>query len=88
MNIRPTWNRVVVSLDKVKEKTAGGIIIPNNNEKSTTGTVVVCAKNEFNETLNKGDRILFGMFAGTPIKIQNEDFTIMNVSEVIAVIEK
>ena len=88
MNIRPTWNRVVLVLDSVEEKTAGGIIIPSESQKAaTTGTVVVCADNEFNEELNKGDRVLFGKYAGTPIKVQNEDFIIMNVNEILAVIE-
>lgn len=88
MVLRPTWNRVVITTDKKEAVSPGGIVLPDSKEQGTTGTVVVCGRNEFDEILNKGDRVLFGKYAGTPIKVQNEDFIIMNVSEVLAVIEK
>jgi chaperonin GroES len=88
MKIRPTRNRVVVKKKATEEKTPGGIVIPESEQKpQTTGEVVAAGIDDLGETLNVGDIILFGKYAGTPIKVQNEDFIIMKYDEVIAVLE-
>ena len=88
MNLRPTRNRVVVKRNPAKETSSGGIVLPESEQKAqTTGVVVAAGTDDLGEQLNKGDLILFGKYAGTPIKVQNEDFIIMKYDEVIAVLE-
>lgn len=89
MKLRPTRNRVVIKYLKVENKTKGGILLPNNKEKpQTTGIVVATSTDDLGELLNKDDIVLFGKYVGTPVKIQDEDFVIMNYKDIIAVIEK
>ena len=83
MILRPTKGRVVIKVDEEVQTSAGGIVLPTT-DKATTGIVLAC----YNDELVVGDRVLFGKFAGTPINVQNEDFTMMNIDEVLAVIEK
>jgi len=89
MNLRPTRNRVVIKYLEVENKTSGGILLPIDKEKQpTTGVVIAAGKDDLGEQLYKDDIVLFGKYAGTPVKIQNEDFVIMNYKDIIAVIEK
>lgn len=89
MNIKPTRGRVVVKATEVENKSAGGIVLPTDSkEPPTTGIVVACGRDEWDETFEVGDQVLFGKFAGTSVLIQNEKFIIMKMNEVMAVIEK
>jgi len=88
MNLRPMRDRVVIKATKVEEKSGGGIILPEDAKKtSTTGEVLAIGVHEKDCSMDIGDMVLFGKFAGTNIKVQNEDFIIMNISEVIAVVQ-
>ncbi len=96
MHFRPLHDRVVVRRIDVDHKTAGGIIIPDTaQEKPQEGEVVAVgpgARNERGELvpteLKAGDRILFGKWSGTEVKIDGEDLLIMKESDVLGVIEQ
>jgi chaperonin GroES len=96
MRFRPLHDRVVVRRIDADQKTAGGIIIPDTaQEKPQEGEVVTVgpgARNDRGELvateLKAGDRILFGKWSGTEVKIDGEDLLIMKESDVMGVIEK
>lgn len=94
-NFRPLGDRVLVKRVKEEEKTKGGIIIPDTaQEKPQEGEVVAVgpgARDEDGERipmdLKVGDRILFGKWSGTEVKIDGDDLLIMKESDVMGVIE-
>ena len=96
MNIRPLQDRILVKRIEEKEKTEGGIIIPDTaKEKPIEGKVVAVGKGKVSEDgkvmpldVKKGDRILFGKYAGTEVKIEGEEHLIMREDDVLGVIEK
>ena len=94
MSFRPLQDRVVVRrLDEV-EKTAGGIIIPDTaKEKPSEGQVIAVgpgARNERGEIValdvKVGDRVLFGKWSGTEVKIDGEDLVVMKESDIMGVL--
>ena len=95
MNFRPLHDRVVVRRIEQNEKTPGGIIIPDTaKEKPQEGEVVAVgpgARNERGELVapdvRPGDRILFGKWSGTEVKIDNEELLIMKESDIMGIIE-
>ena len=95
MKFRPLHDRVVVRRIDAEEKTAGGIIIPDTaKEKPQQGEVVAVgpgARGDDNELVpldvKAGDRILFGKWSGTEVKIDGEELIIMKESDIMGVIE-
>jgi len=95
MTFRPLHDRVLVRRVEAEEKTAGGIIIPDTaKEKPQEGEVVAVGSGARDESgklvaldLKVGDRILFGKWSGTEIKLNGEDLLIMKESDVMGVIE-
>jgi chaperonin GroES len=95
MQFRPLHDRVVVRRVEEEQKTAGGIIIPDTaKEKPMQGEVVAVgpgARNEKGEVqaldVKVGDRILFGKWSGTEVKIDSEELLIMKESDIMGVIE-
>jgi len=95
MSFRPLHDRILVRRIESQEKTKGGIIIPDTaKEKPQEGEVVAVgggARNDAGEVqaldVKAGDRILFGKWSGTEIKINGEDLLIMKESDVLGVIE-
>jgi chaperonin GroES len=95
MKIRPLHDRVIVKRIEEEEKTKGGIIIPDTaKEKPIEGKVVAVGAGKLMDNgkklpldVKKGDRILFGKYAGTDIKIEDEEHLIMREEDIIAVVE-
>ena len=95
MKFRPLHDRVVVKRVDAEEKTKGGIIIPDTaKEKPQEGEVIAAGPGARDESgklipldLKAGDRILFGKWSGTEIKIDGEDVLIMKESDVMGVVE-
>ena len=95
MKFRPLHDRVVVRRVESEERTAGGIIIPDTaKEKPQEGEVIAVGPGARDEAgklvpldLRVGDRILFGKWSGTEIKLDGEDLLIMKESDVMGVIE-
>ena len=94
-NFRPLHDRVVVRRITAEEKTAGGIIIPDTaKEKPQEGEVVSVGPGARNEQgqivaldVKAGDRVLFGKWSGTEVKINGEDLMIMKESDIMGIIE-
>ena len=90
MKIKPLADRVLVKNEKAESKTASGIIIPEAaQEKTQTAKVVAVGPGteEDKITVKVGERIMYDKYAGTQIKINNEDHLILKTSDIIAVIE-
>ena len=95
MPFRPLHDRIVVRRVESEEKTAGGIIIPDTaKEKPQEGEVIAVgpgARNDKGEIqapdVKVGDRVLFGKWSGTEVKIDGEDVLIMKESDVMGVLE-
>ena len=95
MKLKPLHDRVIVRRIEEEEKTKGGIIIPDTaKEKPVEGKVVAVGKGKLLENgkrqpleVKKGDRILFGKYAGTEIKIEGEENLIMREDDIIAIVE-
>ena len=96
MKFRPLHDRVVVTRIDAEEKTAGGIIIPDTaKEKPTEGEVIAVGPGGRDESgklipldLKKGDRVLFGKWSGTEVKIDGVEYLIMKESDIMGVIEQ
>lgn len=91
MKIKPLADRVLVKNDKAETKTASGLIIPEAaQEKTQTATVVEVGPgtDDVKVTVKKGDRIMYDKYAGTQLKMDGEDYLILRMSDVIAIIEK
>ncbi len=95
MNLRPLNDRVVVKRMEEEQKTAGGIIIPDSaKEKPIQGEVIAAGNGKTQEDgskraldVKKGDRVLFGKYAGTEITIDNQEVLIMREDDILAIIE-
>ena len=95
MKFRPLHDRVVVKRVDAEEKTKGGIIIPDTaKEKPQEGEVIAVGPGGRDESgklipldLKAGDRILFGKWSGTEIKLEGEDLLIMKESDVMGIVE-
>lgn len=95
MKVRPTQDRVLVTRINPEEKTKGGIIIPDTaKDKPMEGTVVAVGAGSYGESgerrpvdVKAGDRVLFGKYSGTEIKIDGEEHLILRESDILAVVE-
>jgi chaperonin GroES len=95
MKLRPLQDRILVQRVKEEEKTKGGIIIPDTaKEKPAEGKVVAAGNGKLDENgkrialeVKKGDRILFGKYSGTEVKIEGDEYLIMREDDVLGVIE-
>ena len=95
MKFRPLHDRVVVKRIEAEEKTAGGIIIPDTaKEKPQQGEIVSVGPGGRDETgklipidVKPGDRVLFGKWSGTEVKLDGEDLMIMKESDIMGVVD-
>ncbi len=95
-SIRPLQDRLIIKRVKEEEKTKGGIIIPDSaKEKPIEGEVVAVGNGKILEDgtvrkldVNVGDRVLFGKYAGTEVKVDGEDRVILREDDVLGILEK
>ncbi|MFP4349035.1 MAG: co-chaperone GroES [Desulfococcaceae bacterium] len=95
MKLRPLQDRILVQRVEEESKTKGGIIIPDTaKEKPAEGKVVAVGTGKTGEDGNKipleikeGDRVLFGKYSGTEVKVEGEDYLIMREDDVLGIIE-
>ena len=96
MKIRPLHDRVIIRRLEEEEKTKGGIIIPDSaKEKPLEGKVIAAGKGKILENgevraldVKAGDRILFGKYSGTEVKIDGDEHLILREEDILGVIEK
>lgn len=95
MKIRPLHDRVIIKRIEEEDTTKGGIIIPDSaKEKPSEGKVVAVGKGKVLDNgdiqaleVKKGDKVLFGKYAGTEIKVEGTEHLIMREDDIIAVVE-
>ena len=95
MKIRPLQDRVVVRRVKEEEKTKGGIIIPDTaKEKPVEGKVIAVGNGKVSDDgkvraleVKPGDRVLFGKYSGTEVKIDGEEHLILREDDILGVVE-
>jgi len=95
MKLRPLQDRILVQRIEEEKTTKGGIIIPDTaKEKPAEGKVVAAGNGKVGEDgkrialeIKKGDRILFGKYAGTEVKIEGEEYLILREDDVLGIIE-
>ena len=94
MNIRPLHDRIIVERIEEETMTAGGIIIPDSaKEKPLEGSVVAVGKGKSNEEgkvlpldVKVGDKVLFGKYAGTEIKLDGKEYLMMREDDILGVV--
>ena len=88
MTVKPLGDRILVKMEKEEEKTKGGLFIPETaQEKTQIGKVVAVGTDDDAITVKKGDRVMFDKYAGTTVKIGEDDHLILTMSDVLAVVE-
>ena len=95
MNLKPLGDRVLVKADEAEEKTAGGLILTTDSkEKPVTGKVVAVGNGSTDTNGKKieipvkvGDKILYGKYGGTEVKVDGEDLLILRSEDIYAVFE-
>jgi chaperonin GroES len=96
MKIRPLQDRIIVKRLEGEEKTKGGIIIPDSaKEKPMEGKVIAVGNGKLLDNgqrskpeVKEGDRVLFGKYAGTEVKIDGEEHLILREEDILGIIEK
>ncbi|AMV71016.1 co-chaperone GroES [Desulfuromonas carbonis] len=96
MNIRPLHDRIIVERLEEETKTAGGLIIPDTaKEKPQQGKVIAVGKGKKTEDgkvlpldVKVGDKVLFGKYSGTDIKLDGKEFLMMREDDILGVVEK
>jgi chaperonin GroES len=94
-NIRPTDDRVLIKALEAEEKTAGGILLPDNaKEKPQRGKVVAVGPGKLLDsgeraplTVKVGMTVIYGKYAGTEVKLEGDEHTIMRENEILAILE-
>jgi chaperonin GroES len=95
MNIRPLHDRVVVRRVEEERTSAGGIVIPDSaTEKPDQGEIIAAGNGKITDSgdvraldVKVGDKVLFGKYAGTAIKVEGEELLVMREDDIVAVIE-
>lgn len=95
MNLRPLHDRVIVRRMEEETTTAGGIVIPDNAaEKPSRGEILAAGDGKISDagttrplSVKVGDKVLFGKFAGTEVKVDGEELLVMREDDIVAVIE-
>ncbi|MCF6190667.1 MAG: co-chaperone GroES [Cocleimonas sp.] len=96
MNIRPLHDRVLVRPMEEEKTSAGGIIIPDsaNTEKPNNGEIIAAGNGRITDSgdvramdVNVGDKVLYGQYAGTAVKINGEELIMMKEEDILAVLE-
>ena len=96
MNIRPLHDRVIVRSMEEEKTSPGGIVIPDSaTEKPIKGEVVAVGKGKILENgdirpldVKKGDKILFGKYSGTEVKVDGEEMLVMREDDITAIVEE
>jgi len=97
MKVRPIDERVLISVVDAEEKTSGGIIIPDTaSERPQVGKVIALGDDVVNKDIERrplsemikvGDKVLFAKYGGTEVKVDGEEYLLVNRSDILAVIE-
>lgn len=94
MKLRPLGDRVILKYQEAEEKTQSGIILPDNAKEKPQEAMVVaagsgmsCGGKNIQMQVKEGDRVIFSKYAGTEVKIDEEEYTIVSQNDIMAVVE-
>ncbi|HBH12749.1 MAG: 10 kDa chaperonin [Clostridiales bacterium 38_11] len=93
MNIKPLGNRVVIKVLEAEEKTQSGIVLPGSaKEKPQMAEVLavgagILADEKKKDDIKIGDKVIFSKYAGTEVKMDNNEYTILKLEDILAVVE-
>jgi len=88
MTVKPLGDRVLIKMKEVETKTASGLYIPQTaQEKTTTGSIVAIGDDKDTITVKVGQEVMYDKYAGTSIKIDNEEHLIVSMGDLIAIVE-
>ncbi len=96
LNIKPLDDRLVVEQHEAEDRTAGGIVLPDNaKERPTRGTVLAVGPGKMLDTGNRaplcvkvGDEVIYGKYSGTEVELSGKKYTVLRENDVLAVVEK
>lgn len=86
MNFQPLGKRVLVKRVEDTKTTASGIIIPDNAKEKPLMAEVVAVSKEVSE-LKNGDKVLFGKYGGTEVKLGNDEFLVLNTEDILGIVK-
>ncbi|MDY4889244.1 MAG: co-chaperone GroES [Sphaerochaetaceae bacterium] len=86
MNIKPLGERVLVKIEQLQEKTASGIIIPQTAQEKTQIGLVAAVGSDV-KSIKVGEKIMHDKYAGTSVKMDGDEYLILNIKDVLAVID-
>ena len=93
MNLRPLGKRVVIKKVEVEEKTKSGIVLPSSAKEQPQMAEVIAVGTEIlnddkiKDEIKVGNKVIFSKYAGTEVKIDNDELTILKLDEVLAIVE-
>ena len=88
VNVRPLEDRVLVTLDEQEQTTSSGLVIPDTaKEKPQTAEVVAVGEFENGVRVSEGDVIVFARYSGTEIKLDGDDYMILDAEDILGVVE-
>ena len=85
MTIKPLGDRVLVKVEEADQKTAGGIYIPDTAQEKTQNGVVLAIGDDEEITVKVDDKIIYDKYAGTTVKVNDEEQLILKASDILAV---
>ena len=86
MTIKPLGDRVLVQMEEIQEKSAGGIFIPQTAKEKTQIAEVVAIGDDEMITVKKGDKVMYDKYAGTAISDNGKEYLILHMSDILAII--
>lgn len=91
MNLKPIGERIVVKMLEVEEKTASGIVLPSSAQEKPQVAEVVAISNELSEkddfNIEVGTKVIYSKYAGTDVKLENDEYIIVKLEDVLAIVE-
>ncbi|NLN14452.1 MAG: co-chaperone GroES [Tissierellia bacterium] len=94
MNLKPLGDRVVIKKIEVEEKTKSGIVLPSSAKEQPQMAEVLAIGNDIlndekkKDQIKVGDKVIFSKYAGTDVKVDGEELTILKLSDILAVVEE
>lgn len=92
MELKPLGERIVVKMIEVEEKTVSGIVLPSSAKEKPQVAEVVAVSDSLKDSdknikLNVGDKVIYSKYSGTDVKLENEEYIIVKVEDVLAIVE-
>jgi chaperonin GroES len=88
MTVKPLGDRVLIKIEEAETKTASGLYIPDTaQEKTQTGIVTALGDDTDVITVKEGQKVMYDKYAGTSIKVDNEEYLLVKMQDIIAIVE-